>query len=1217
MFLYKFIYVNWGNIPNAEFEMGPINLLSGGNGSGKTTSADAIQTVMTAAHENLFNYNPGQDETTQRGRGGKQVRTLASYVLGCDDGSFARMDCTDGYLAAVFRPTKGETGIPFTALMGVRARIEKVGDKRVARQEDNMLMILPEVELSLDKLEREDASGKYITPLDQLESLLIAEYGKRGVQKYDTKKGYLRRLYGALKGRTDQVTEREATHAAKTFSRFMAYKPVSSIDRFVAGEILEPKDMGQTIRDISELLKTIHGMSEEADRLLQSIDILEKGRGSSDAFISHWLERNSLDYQLALHRYKSRQKDYIEAKREQTAIKQALGDADGSIDTAESRSAEVHQMIIDLEAQRKGVSALQEKDDLETEAKDNEAKMQHSLVQLMQSSHAIDSNLAATETIEKNLNSPHVQGNLSLLTQKSVFKQLNELLQQGQRAEIDFQALANSDLTGDLSMLEVHLDQAQRSQSLHNAWVEFWKGMSLGKDGSRKDMLSPRETLFRYVLQEEQHYKSLKDRCNKKQREVERLQQAKVDYPHYVERALEAIRTAWPDADPRVLCDHVEVTDERWQMAIEGYLGANRFGILVAPQYEADAMRLVRRLPGRDNRAKVIQAEKAARDADRLKSNANSIIHVLEFSHASAKAYVQASYGSLQRVENADELRGTPRGISADGMASGGYSMFRCDLDDSQLVFGQGARQRALLAKQGELQELTDDWQVANDRMQQAGTLLKAVDKLVGLNYADGMSTLLSCHREQKRIDALLQQLDITAHADLEDKLQELKDQEQHWRGEVARLHQQMGEDKGKLGLITGKCQKLSDEQEQTQAVVEQWEDSLHAIAREWPDFNVEVQLDVAEQNAADLNEKAAAEQLEALKHNYQSCERELIRALDEHNGHCRATDKVLYPQFEGDYDIGFFKQVCNLQRDIDRIYNRFKNNILVEKQSSLREYKESFNNSFVSNFCHTLYQALEDGKRQIETLNEELQHHKFGADRESFRFDHRWKPEYDDFQKFFSHIVRNPSLGEGETLFDIELSPKMTKVRDGIMAMLLDNDEQRAIQELNRIADYRNYRHYEIYKQVEGKPDIALSQYGTGSGGQLETPAYIIRAAAVTSAFKFKEGSSHLRMVLVDEAFSKMDEGRSREVINYLTDALGLQLIFIMPSSKCGPFMDLISNEFVFAKCPSDTLRGELKTRVFVDRKALAQDKVAELWKKHKRVVYEQASLDFMEGIV
>ena len=66
---------------------------------------------MTAAHENLFHYNPGQDESTQRGRGGKRVRTLASYVLGCDDGGYARTEPTDGYLAAVFHPTSGDRSV--------------------------------------------------------------------------------------------------------------------------------------------------------------------------------------------------------------------------------------------------------------------------------------------------------------------------------------------------------------------------------------------------------------------------------------------------------------------------------------------------------------------------------------------------------------------------------------------------------------------------------------------------------------------------------------------------------------------------------------------------------------------------------------------------------------------------------------------------------------------------------------------------------------------------------------------------------------------------------------------------------------------------------------------------------------------------------------------------------------------------------------------------
>ena len=160
----------------------------------------------------------------------------------------------------------------------------------------------------------------------------------------------------------------------------------------------------------------------------------------------------------------------------------------------------------------------------------------------------------------------------------------------------------------------------------------------------------------------------------------------------------------------------------------------------------------------------------------------------------------------------------------------------------------------------------------------------------------------------------------------------------------------------------------------------------------------------------------------------------------------------------------------------------------------------------------------------------------------------------------------------------------------------------------------YRNYSRYEIFKEVEGKPPIALSEYGTGSGGQLETPAYIIRSASITSAWRYAEGATHLRMVLVDEAFSKMDESRSREVIDYLTRTLGLQLIFIMPTSKCGPFMDLISNEFVFAKVP--LARGQLHTRMLVDRKQCDQDQIAELWKRHRRAVREQAELDFMRDV-
>src|ERR1700719_1057419 len=170
MFLKKFVFVNWGNIPNCEFEIGPVSLFSGANGSGKTTAADAIQTVMTAAHENLFHYNPGQEESTQRGRGGKRVRTLASYVLACDDGSYARTEATDGYIAAMFHPTRQETAEAFTAVVGVRAWLDRSGKQAVAQEDQSLFLILPGVELGIDDFIKSRAGVAHVTQLVDIQA---------------------------------------------------------------------------------------------------------------------------------------------------------------------------------------------------------------------------------------------------------------------------------------------------------------------------------------------------------------------------------------------------------------------------------------------------------------------------------------------------------------------------------------------------------------------------------------------------------------------------------------------------------------------------------------------------------------------------------------------------------------------------------------------------------------------------------------------------------------------------------------------------------------------------------------------------------------------------------------------------------------------------------------------------------------------------------------
>ncbi len=1206
MYLKKFIYVNWGNIPQQEFEFGPINLFSGGNGSGKTTAADAIQTIMTAAHENLFQYNPGQDESTQRSRG-KRVRTLASYILGCDDGSYARLEPCDGYLAAVFHPTQGESAVPFTALIGVRAWLDENGNQSVARQEELVFMILPEEQLALKHLVREDKAGQYVTPLDQLPGLLAREFGQRHVEKYEGKKQYLRRLYAILRGRTDAVTEREAMSAARAFSRFMAYKPVQSINRFVSDEILEKKALDETIHSISSQLKTIHAMERDAGQLVESIDILDQARQQAQLYIEQWVEFNALDYSQALYDYQQGQQHYLTAKQTQADLQRDQQDNLHETDLTQQRREQAHEQLVALEAQRQGIASLQEKDKLEADSREAQKELVNQGQTLLLQEQQIERQCQSALLISAALQSPELMQELPQASDLNSQALCQQLVKEGARLSLNFDQLMNHDLTNDLSALEHGLGQARDIQRLHSQWYAHWHQ-------NNKGLLH--QKLSRVVHRREHSYEQLKKQHLHKQQEIERLENHQVSYPPYVERALASLRQHCPQSDPRILCDHIEVSDRRWQAAIEGYLGGARFSILVAPEYEAEAIRTIRAMPGRDNRARIIQGHKAQRDAERINLEPDSIMHVLEFSHATARDYVMASYGRVLRVDSADTLRQTPRGLTMEGMASGGYSMWRCDLADSDLVFGVEARERALKAKQKELDAINIDWQQSNDRMQQGNALLRAVDELQPLVYADALSAMFESHCTLQKLETLLAQLNFSEHSELEQRLTELRTQESELRNEEAQLNQRAGELKSKLSQTGNLCRKLSDRQEQTQEQVDQCEHNLQAIGKVWSEFDFEQRLQQAELEARDFNSAFSANQRNEILKQLGANERRMGDAIARHNQHCRPADTVLYQAFDDVYDAKLFAVICGIQQEIDRIYNGLKNNILVEKHQQLGELKASFNNAFVTHLCHSIYQAINDGKRQIEQLNKELQHHRFGADREMFRFDSDWIPEFRDYARLFEEVIKIP-MGDDVTLFEAELSTKSSAVRQQLMEMLLADDEQKALRELERIADYRNYRKYEIYKEVEGKPPIALSEYGTGSGGQLETPAYIIRSAAITSAFRFAEGNNHLRMVLVDEAFSKMDETRSREVINYLTESLGLQLVFIMPTSKCGPFMDLISNEFVFAKCPSNQLRGQLKTQVHVQRNTCNQERITELWANHRRTIQHQAELDFMQDVL
>jgi energy-coupling factor transporter ATP-binding protein EcfA2 len=202
MKLESLILVNWGSLRPGEYPMGSMTLLTGPTGSGKSTMLDALQTGMTAVYQHIFSYNPGQDETNQNARNGKTKRTLWSYIVGAEDNLFARPDGAHGYVGLVFRPSEGEGGKSFTALVGAAARVDGSGDRRQAVQERLALLIIDDAELKFEDLVALDVEGNMsVVEVERVESQLKSSY-PQVLNLRDNKREYLCQLYVGSAGRS-------------------------------------------------------------------------------------------------------------------------------------------------------------------------------------------------------------------------------------------------------------------------------------------------------------------------------------------------------------------------------------------------------------------------------------------------------------------------------------------------------------------------------------------------------------------------------------------------------------------------------------------------------------------------------------------------------------------------------------------------------------------------------------------------------------------------------------------------------------------------------------------------------------------------------------------------------------------------------------------------------------------------------------------------------
>jgi hypothetical protein len=693
-----------------------------------------------------------------------------------------------------------------------------------------------------------------------------------------------------------------------------------------------------------------------------------------------------------------------------------------------------------------------------------------------------------------------------------------------------------------------------------------------------------------------------------------------MDLPRPVEIAFRHLESQYPGARPRVLCNLVQPREgSRWQNAIEGLLGNNRFVILVEAAYEARAIQAIRHdLKGLA--ASVVQGELARRRAASQTLPADSILHELRIEDEIAQAYLVASYGRHVRVKDAEALRGVAQGLTMNGMASGGFRMFTTWLDDGELAFGGEARRKraALIAR--EIREKREEITRLETKAGELAAWSDRLRRMVAPPVIPALDALAETQRQLNALKAELAGLDDSGIKGLELRVARAQF--------LMKGHQKlMNATSGMAGKAEGRAEEVAARIAALEGELPAHEDEvrkarlrLAEAARLNPHFNP----GRMDRRAVAAAEEQSAEQFNGRRRQQTALYRErreaFERHLEEYNRLASSLDeKVAYQpreSSENEHEWRAYGGMPEARGRIAAMLERLDQVRILNNGKELADAEKNFNDTFSAHFALAVRSAVEQGVQPLRRLNDKLKRLSFGEDRFEIEFGQMVK-EYKRYYDLFEELSR---LTETQTPVDLFTAPEGGALSDDSVAalediqkLLLDPNCEHAQRRLKDIADYRNYRQYDIRKFSEDGREASLARMATFSGGELMTPAYLVRAAALAQAFRQFERSASLKLMMIDEAFDKMDETRTAAVMRYLNENLGLQLIVAMPSRASGPLLDLFTFEHRFSLMKVARLSGELDKVTEVDSSWLKTDRLRALWEERRSAVRARAEQEFL----
>ena len=1101
--------INWYHFVDETLRLGGSGLLLGDNGSGKSTVLDAIQWALVADQQQA-RFNKAANENSRR--------NLYGYVrwrLGSEDESrpgqvrFGRGPCTS-YVLLQFTDDRDPAG-DFTCGVTMEAT---EADTSVSRA----YVVLPRVGIGdVPAI----APGDLVRPLREFRIAVREIPQARVWPDAGTYRDEIRHRLGTLP---------EAFH--RLLVKALDFKPIGQVRDFVFNYLLDPRPVDTAALQANlEHYKQLEAQARDAEQRLGRLDgVCLQGERITQ-------ERRTAES----HRYLAMQADIELAGDRLRSVTARVAEVDAERVQRRSELGRVEAQLEFLGRERDRVTGLlfaapgfQQIRGLETD--------------LDRTHREIEDATAAETRARAILGTQHAALDRLLSQEARDLRRLRPTL---------FEADALAGAAEPPEIVARLRETLARQGSLAHRDVATWtRRLTAAEDVLRMARLRLRDEL-----------ETVKREGHALEAEQAELEQGRRRYPDGPEALLHLLRARLRGArEPRPLCELIEVPATRWRDAVEGYLNTRRFDVIVAPEDFSRALGLYERnkrgyrLPGRGD---VFIANAGLVDMDRVqsmlrRSQPRALAVQVTTDDPLARAYVDFLLGDVICCDDEQELRRHPRAITDTVMVyQNGVARQTSPAVYGEHYIGEAARLRRLHEIALRLAELS---QAVIDLARDVGWLDDAA--------AACQKALVEVRELPRLVEEALRLPDLRARAALlqrqldridRKEVAALQEELEAVKAEAARLDVARSTLNHALGQLDGEAARLADEHGRTEHAVTEAE---HAVADAFASMEPERRRGYDERYRRERETRSATEVREVFDRQYRNIDsrvQNLVQTLvrlktDYVNAYGLATE------IEGEEYAAFVAQ-----REL------WRDSRLPEYREKIGRAKEEAIQQLAEDIIFRLRENLVSVRRQIDELNRALRDVPFGSERYQFTLD------VAAAHRAFHDLIMDAGRFEKDSLFGASAAgdEATRKTLDDLFDRLVQGEARQVKTELEERADYREYFDYDLRIQhADGTHSLWDRVAGDRSGGETQTPYYIAIFASMRRLYGSlaADGRSRAGLVLLDEAFSKMDEGRIRATLDFAR-SLGLQLVMATPKERSELVAPAVETSLYIHKDPASGL--------------------------------------------